>query len=372
VKRQKYIHFREQYGPIVPPGAMYEDVSERMADGDWSFLKQNWFFTFDGGVLYVPEKSELAQGMKLPVRIQMREDLKTGQIYIFSAPLTGTKAGIFSGLAALKAPEFMPYEKDFPLDRYLLDEFSPRRIVWEVTLKSETDAWADLILPGEETGEAKLLDGGGMMAMMGEPPPEHTNDLWLCLDPQNEQISLSIFAPDWFTNRVEVYSCTDLVTGLWSVVQQNLYPGTNPAVWNVTSGITNRFFRAGNMDIDTDSDGLPDAREKYVHKTDPGDDDTDGDGMPDGWELQYGLDPLFYADGGFDPDGDGANNLAEYTGGTHPQIANVTLPDGAQGSLIFRYDDDGRLTGSHFNSISAVWYGNSPAHNTTDLNVYTD
>jgi hypothetical protein len=40
--------------------------------------------------------------------------------------------------------------------------------------------------------------------------------------------------------------------------------------------------------------------------------------MPDGWEIQYGFNPLFYADGGFDRDGDGLLNRDEYLSGTDP------------------------------------------------------
>jgi len=42
---------------------------------------------------------------------------------------------------------------------------------------------------------------------------------------------------------------------------------------------------------DSDGDGLTDAFEQLVSKTDSGDPDTDGDGLPDGWEIEHGMNP---------------------------------------------------------------------------------
>jgi hypothetical protein len=43
---------------------------------------------------------------------------------------------------------------------------------------------------------------------------------------------------------------------------------------------------------DTDGDGLTDAYENLISKTDPDNPDTDGDGIPDGWSVLLGLDAL--------------------------------------------------------------------------------
>jgi len=42
---------------------------------------------------------------------------------------------------------------------------------------------------------------------------------------------------------------------------------------------------------DSDGDGLTDAFEQLVSKTDASDPDTDVDGLPDGWELEHGMNP---------------------------------------------------------------------------------
>jgi hypothetical protein len=49
---------------------------------------------------------------------------------------------------------------------------------------------------------------------------------------------------------------------------------------------------------DRDGDGLTDAYERLVSKTDPNNSDTDGDGVLDGWEIVFGTDPK-------NPDSDG-------------------------------------------------------------------
>ena len=68
---------------------------------------------------------------------------------------------------------------------------------------------------------------------------------------------------------------------------------------------------------DYDSDGLLDSDELLTYGTDPLKSDTDNDGMSDYWEVLVGLDPLT-DDSLLDPDGDGLNNLGEFTNQRDP------------------------------------------------------
>jgi hypothetical protein len=163
----------------------------------------------------------------------------------------------------------------------------------------------------------------------------------LCPSFQNHIVNLQVYAPPEFTNRVEVYSCTDLVSGVWNIAQQNLYPGTNPAVWSTPTDAAPRFFQAGNMDIDGDADGINDAREQIVHKTDALKWDTDGDWLPDSWELSRSLNALV-SDGTLDSDRDGLSNRDEYQYGTNPFNADSD-GDGMPDALEISAGTDARV-----------------------------
>ncbi len=422
---EHYLTIRESLPPLPFPVA---DVMQMMTKDDFSFLKKDWQMRASGGTLYLSEDCKLAKTLKLPLRLMIYEDLQRGEIVILSSR-DGKR---YKGEVSFDAPEFFFVDEASSLvgitekrtsEEKAIDFFwdiGPRRVVLDVVLKSEKDAWADLLKVEQASrlqSQQSSIVNSQLSMMMGGPPPEHTNDLWLGI----AQKKVTVFVPQNFTNRVELYSTEDLVSNVWNLAVQNLTPVfTNPVDWTSSLSGTSRFFRAGNMDVDSDSDGLPDAREMCVHKTDPNDADTDGDQMPDGWEIQYGFDPLLYADGvgdfdsddlsnadeylngtepddsdsdndgmpdGWevdggldplsddsteDPDGDGVNNLVEYTGGTHPQIVNVSPPGGADGRLLYQYDVSGRLTDAHFNNSSAIRLEISAADNMTTNTVFTD
>jgi large repetitive protein len=79
-----------------------------------------------------------------------------------------------------------------------------------------------------------------------------------------------------------------LGNGYWTWQGQ----GPHCNVYSLTNLPQGTVFLILGTPQDTDSDGLTDAYEKLVSKTDPNNADTDGDGMPDGWEVLLGMNPL--------------------------------------------------------------------------------
>ncbi len=178
------------------------------------------------------------------------------------------------------------------------------------------------------------------------------DDLWISGESMSNGLNVVVHVLEEFTNRIEIYTSPDLISNVWTVAVENIKPSyTNPAIWHTMTG-NSGFFYVGNMDVDTDGDTLCDARENFVHKTDPdqwdtdmddlsdgaelkthGTDplkpDSDNDALPDGWEIDYGLNPLA-DDHSLDPDGDGLSHLEEYQAGTNPQRVDSDhdgLPD---------------------------------------------
>ena len=90
---------------------------------------------------------------------------------------------------------------------------------------------------------------------------------------------------------------------------------------------------------DTDGDGVRDDVE-LLQGSNPRNPDTDDDGMTDEWEIRHGLDPCS-SEGvngpAGDPDGDGVDNINEYSTGTNPYAAdsdNDGLSDGEEAVCV--------------------------------------
>jgi len=316
-----YLDARDDLPPLpLPLGA--EDVLRRMEADDFSFLDAHWFINQSGSTLYVSEDSKLAKTLQLPLEILVVEDISRAEITIYCED----KKGNWKGLALFDAPPILDETSSFyatlsanEKEQDLFLNLSAARIRWIVTLKPESDMWTDLVFQRDAVS-LSLLEEGEMMAMMSVPA-EHTNDIWISSEPVSNGLDVAVYCPSGVSN-IEIYVSDDLISNVWTVAAENLSAAnTNTAHWFTETSEVG-FFRAGNTDVDSDTDDICDAREIYVHKTEPDNSDTDGDDMLDGWEVAHGFDPLDISDGSADPDGDGYSNVTEYINGADPRYYN--------------------------------------------------
>lgn len=93
-----------------------------------------------------------------------------------------------------------------------------------------------------------------------------------------------------------------------TVTQANVFEAMRPRFLDTFGGAG--FYRF-EIDLDSDGDGLSDARERELG-TDPNLEDTDGDGIADGVEVNiHGTNPVLA-----DTDGDGLTDFDELLHGT--------------------------------------------------------
>ena len=149
--------------------------------------------------------------------------------------------------------------------------------------------------------------------------------------------------------RVDLF-CISRLTGFpWSLLTTTP-TNTDTVHIQVPCSFSNAFFRAGNADIDTDGDGIPDDREILMYGTNPNAWSTLTNGIPDGWAIAHCFNPLDPNFASQDTDGDGLSNLQEYQFGSDPRNPDTDgdgMSDGAEvlywgnpTAGLSDYDDD--------------------------------
>ena len=329
---KQYLIFREQNYALVPP-TWSPDISLDESALEALQKDPDWYMNFDAGVYVFDEQSPLAELVKSGAQVVFYEDMAKQEVLVLS--VLEKEGEEPREEIVYRSPDWPELQKGEDEGAYLWRELSKRRIAWQITLKSKAQAEEDLAAQSAEESAAKAKGSGqsGGMRLMGME--ELTNHLWVSIDGPAQGLSdieIAAHIPDGFTNRIEVFTCTNLLDFWWTLAATNiLTEGTDTVYWTyeTTEEETGPvFFVVGNADSDSDGDGLTDAREKFLYHTSPTNADTDADDMPDGWEVQYGLSPTDAADAEEDADGDGYMNVYEYKHGSDPLSTNsVPAPD---------------------------------------------
>lgn len=176
--------------------------------------------------------------------------------------------------------------------------YDPARI--QVSVRLVPSRFFDTYLAEEDEADAlPTMSLGGMAMMMNSTSSSNVFRV-SAEGPENgltSEVEVTVHLPSGWTDKIDVFSCDDEAydghDSDWALVCSNITPGVSNVVWT-DAGVVNesyRFYTAGNADLDSDGDDLPDARELLLYETKPDNADTDGDGVPDGWEVAHGHDP---------------------------------------------------------------------------------
>ena len=177
----------------------------------------------------------------------------------------------------------------------------------------------------------------GELAAGERPVTADSNIVLSVISPPGSGLQLQIDYPATFTNRLDVYVSTNLQSRAWGLHATNLATlGSNAVLWSdpTADRTGQRFYQVGNADLDSDQDGLADARERLIHHTNPLMPDSDLDGVPDGAELRRGTDPVsggpssitLYVDS--DTGSDGLDGLRPEMGDGHGPKRSLSAASG--------------------------------------------
>jgi len=150
------------------------------------------------------------------------------------------------------------------------------------------DQYALGMAENESAAGALAAPGRRMVPLMMYQGPAVSNLQFTAIERKTNGVMVTLAYPTDFTNRVDVFTCSDLIGFWWGLaVCTNVNTSQDWLEWLDTNAPSQavRFYAAGNADLDSDSDGLSDDRERFLYHTSPTNGDSDCDGLGDYDEL---------------------------------------------------------------------------------------
>jgi hypothetical protein len=276
-----YLENRAVYLMIAPPAD--ETYVQDMRESIFTFDEK----AFDSDFLENLTGSQSGDVVYYPVTLA--EDPETRDRLIYNS--------LGELIWRVSAPSSYSPSGSEPGINYPLGAADPARIRIRVTLMTKADKeLLDELEAENALAESLVQSFRGDMELDGlwyeDNPP--TNLMIIAVSAVSNNVVLTIGYPDTFTNRLEIFNFDsgdapghEQLAGtnsFWNLLATNIAVSGTSVTWTNTSlptSLYRRFYVAGNADIDSDSDGLANAREIYLYHTSTSTNDTDGDGWTD-------------------------------------------------------------------------------------------
>ena len=175
-----------------------------------------------------------------------------------------------------------------------------------------------------------IITGAGFLQWQGAVTPEYStnaNIIWITnvtssISGETNMVTFTIQGglPGYF---YDVFATGALQGGMTNSVWYWLGQGYSGDRYTLPIVSQNAFLMLGTP-LDSDFDGITDAYERLISKTDPYNADTDGDGISDSDEILFGTDPLTANPGWkLDTDNDALPDTYESLVGWNPNSAET-------------------------------------------------
>ncbi len=271
---QFFIDQQDIYLPIIPPDPdmiLHQPASPNVLPFKW----ENFPAEFSGNL-------EVSYANSAPVyEVTILEDFNTRETVFLNAK--GEKLFALPPLSSYDPFSYLRtifaslYDGRYNAGQisYWQRFYDPARIQIKVKLLPNEYVEPYLYVSAliENTAQRDLLSRKGRIGKLRSPEAE-TNIVFESVSRTNGGIRMAIGYPNTFTNRLDVFTCNDLLQYVWTFAKKELSTtGTNEIAWVdtnywIASGPPIHLYAAGNADKDTDGDGYSDAREIMVYKTD--------------------------------------------------------------------------------------------------------
>jgi hypothetical protein len=258
----------------------------------------------------------------LPLTVYPGTDVLTNGFYIGGDGSGIYQAhGLFNNVATYNYPLDSDYIQQLFNSEYIYYMISP----WNTAMMNLSSAPSN---PSSPPGYYDAITGQGGLQLVGSVSAITSTNFWITnvtAHAASGAMSMTFTIQGGFDNvPYDVFANSVLSFGSngvpWSWMGQG-YHGNTYTITNLPS--TACFLILGSPQ-DSDGDGLTDAYELLVSKTDPNNADTDGDGISDSDEVLNGTNPLLAnTSWKLDTDSDGLPDTYETTVGLNPNSAEA-------------------------------------------------